>query len=83
MQLSDLLLTQGLVPAKPHPACFGALNTIYLPLGTQFRLELRNRAQHMEQQAPRRIVGVNLLIQDLEMDLLALQLLRNLTQVEC
>jgi hypothetical protein len=36
-------------PTEVHAPRFGFVNPIELPLGAQFRLELRNRPQHIEQ----------------------------------
>ena len=58
------------------------LNALALPLRTELRLELSNGAQHMEQEPAGRITGVEVLIQHLQMDAFALQVLRDLAEVE-
>ena len=58
----------------------GLLDAVHLPLGPDLGLELGNRPQHIEQQAPGRITGVDTLIEDLEINLLALEFVGDLAQ---
>lgn len=61
---------------------FGLLDSIYLPLSAYFRFELADRAEHIEQQTARRIVRIDALIEDLEIDLFSGKLFRDLAQMQ-
>jgi hypothetical protein len=68
-----LLWRQPLFSAQLHPTGSSLLDSVHLPLGPELGLELRNSTQHVEQQASGRITGVEILIEHLEVDLLARQ----------
>jgi len=80
-QFRNLLGGQGLFPSESDTLLFGFLDPIHLPLSAYLRLELRNGAQHMKQQASGGIAGVNVLVKDLKIDLLALKFGGNLAEV--
>jgi hypothetical protein len=73
---------EPLFPAQVHPTGSGLLDPIHLPLDPGLGLELRNGTQHVEQQASGRITGVKMLIEDLEVDLLARQFGGNPAQIQ-
>jgi hypothetical protein len=52
-----------------------------LSLGTEFRFELPNGAEHMKQQTPGGIAGIDVLIEDVQVDALALEFLGKLAQM--
>ena len=81
-QGSALLARQTLGPAQVHPTFSGLPNPIHLPLRPEFRLELGNGPKHVEQQTARGIAGVDMLIKHLELDLLAVEFGRDLTEME-
>jgi hypothetical protein len=82
LECCNLLWRQSLLPPQRHTPLSGLPNPIHLPLGPEFGFELRNGAQHMEQQASRGIAGVDMLIEDLEMDLLAVECRSDLAQMQ-
>jgi hypothetical protein len=78
-----LLGRQALFPAQGHPTCSRPLDPIHLPLGTELGLKLRNGSEHVEQQMSSRITGVDMLIEDLQVHLLAVEFGGNLAQMQC
>ena len=58
------------------------MKPIHLSLGPSFSLELGNGPQHMKQQASGGITGVEVLIEDLEVDLFAVEFGGNLAQMQ-
>jgi len=73
---------QGLFPSKSDTLRFRFLNPIHLPLRAYLCLKLGNGSQHVEQQAPRGITGVDMLIEDLQVDLFALQFVGDPAQLQ-
>jgi hypothetical protein len=70
------------LPSESDPALLGFPDSIDLPLRAYLRLELGNGTQHVKQQASGGITRVNVLIEDLEMDVFALQDISDLTQMQ-
>jgi hypothetical protein len=68
--------------AKGDPSCFGILDAIALPFGTDLCLKLGNRPEHSEKQPSGRVRGADLLIEHLQIDAFALQGLGDLAQVQ-
>jgi len=54
------------------------MDAVHLPFRTNLRLKLGDSAQHIEQQASRGVAGVDVLVQHLQIEALAFQLIRNL-----
>ena len=81
-QRCTLLSDQTLIPAQMHPAFAGLLHPLHLALGPQCGFELRNGPQHLKQQASHHIADVELLIEDLEMDLLAVEFRSDLAEMQ-
>lgn len=81
-ELGALPWGQVLCPTALYPPFFRFPYALPLPLGAQFRLKLRNCAQHMEHEPSGRITCGDLLIEDLEMHLLAGEFGRDLTQMQ-
>ncbi len=77
-----MLAGEVLFPSKLHAARFSFLDAIHLPLGANLGLKLRNRSQHIEEQAAGRITRIEVLVHDLEVDLLAGECIGDLTQVQ-
>jgi hypothetical protein len=71
-QCRHLRGSQGLFPSEVDPLRFRFLDPIYLPLRAYLRLKLGNGSQHVEQQAPRGITGIDMLIEDLQVGVLTL-----------
>jgi hypothetical protein len=73
---------QGLSPSESDPLRFCFLNPIHLPLSAYLGLKLGIDSQHGEQQAPRGITGVEILVEDLQVDLFALQCVSDPAQLQ-
>jgi hypothetical protein len=65
-----------------HTSFLSLLDTIHLPLCADLGLELSDCAEHVEQQATGCTSGVDVLIQYLEIDLLAFEIGGNLAQMK-
>jgi hypothetical protein len=81
LEFNDLRPRQFLLPAEVYATLFGFLNAIHLPFGAYFGLKLSNRAEHVKQETTGGIAGIDVLIEDVQVDLLARQGLRNLTEM--
>jgi hypothetical protein len=73
LQLGGLLWCEALVGPKARPTRFGFGNAVQLPLGTDVRLELPDGAKHVAQQATGGIAGVDVLIEDMQIDMLTFE----------
>lgn len=81
LELGDMRWCKLLTAAKHNTPSLGELNAVHLALGRELRLKLGNGAQHMEEQPARRVAGVDLLVEHLEVDALAPELLSDLAEV--
>lgn len=81
-QLQNLLRGEFFLGTETNALLFGFLNPIHLPLGAYFRFELADGAEHIKQQAASCITGIDALIEDLEVDLLAVKLIGDLSQMQ-
>ncbi len=71
LEFGDLSWRKLLAAAKHHAPGLGELDAVHLALGAELRLKLCDGAQHVEEQPARRVVGVDLLVEHLEVDALA------------
>ena len=81
-QCGNLRGGQGLFPSESDTPLFRFLDPIHLPLRAYLRLKLGNGSQHVEQQAPRGITGIDMLVEDLQVDLFALQFVGDPAQLQ-
>ncbi len=65
--------SQSLFPSESDTPLFRLLDPIHLPLSAYLRLKLGKGSQHVEEQALYGITGVDMLIENLQVDLFALQ----------
>ena len=82
LKFSNLRLTEFLGCAETHTTLFRFLNPIHLAFSSEIGLELSNCAQHIEQQASGGMVGINILVDNVEMNLFTLQFIGNLRQMQ-
>ena len=73
-EFGDLRRCQALLPAKVDALFLGFPNPIHLALSPDLCLKLCYRPQHAKQQAASSIAGVDMLVEDVEVNLLAGQL---------
>jgi len=66
---------------KAHPTRFSFGHAVQLPLGTDVRLALPDGAQHVAQQATGGIAGVDVVIEDMQIDMFAFEHAGHLAQV--
>lgn len=81
-KFSDLRQRELFASAQHDASLLGELNAVHLPLGPEFGLELRDSPEHVEEQPTRGVVSVDLLVEYLEMDALALEVVCNLAEVQ-
>jgi hypothetical protein len=67
---------------KVHTSFLSLMDTIHLPLCADLGLELSDCAEHVEKQATGCTSGVDVLIQHLEVGLLAFEISGNLAQMK-
>lgn len=82
LKLGDLVWGELLAAPEDDSSGLGELDAVHLALGPQLGLELGNGAEHVEEQPTGGGIGVDLLVEHLEMNTLASQLLGDLTQVQ-
>ena len=68
--------------AESHPPCFGLLDPIHLALRPQLGLEWRKGAEHIEEQPSGRIACIDVLVEDLQVHVLARERLGHLAQMQ-
>jgi hypothetical protein len=69
------------VPPQEYPPLASLPHLIHLSLSPQRSLELSNGPEHVGQQAARGSARVDMLLEDVEMDLLALELRHALAEI--
>lgn len=69
--------------SKAYTLLLGYLYAIHLSFRTNLRLGLCDGAQHVEKQPSGGIASVDVLVQNLQIDSLALQVICNLEEMEC
>ena len=81
-KLGNLLGRQFVGEAEPNAAGFRFADAVGLALGAELGFELRNSAEHIEQQASRGVARVDVLVDHLQVDAFPAELLGNPTQVK-